>query len=80
MSPVSDSTDGAVLAITWLRLHHAKPSNGEYGAVSAVGNGRHERLNGGRDSAATVDKHLVRECPFLTMVPVMAISDLVASR
>jgi len=37
---------------------------------------RHE----GRDSAATADRHLVRECPFLTMVPVMAVSDLVAAR
>jgi hypothetical protein len=37
---------------------------------------RHE----GRDSAATADRHLVRECPFLTMVPVMAVSDLVAGR
>jgi hypothetical protein len=34
----------------------------------------------GRGSAATADKHLVPECPFLTMVPVMAVSDLVAGR
>ena len=27
----------------------------------------------------TADKTLVRECPFLTMVPVMAVSDLVAA-
>ena len=40
----------------------------------------YERLGEGRDSAATADRHLVRECPFLTMVPVMAVSDLVAVR
>jgi hypothetical protein len=41
--------------------------------------GRHERLTQGRGSTATADKHLVRKCPFLTMVPVMAVSDLVAA-
>ena len=46
-------------------------------AVSADRNGaRYERLGGGRDSAATADRRLGRECPFLTMVPVMAFSDL----
>ena len=33
-----------------------------------------------QSNCPSADKHLVRECPFLTMVPVMAVSDLVAGR
>jgi len=51
------------------------------GTARAVSAGRNVGVfKAGRGSTDTADKHLVRRCPFLTMVPVMAVSDLVAVR